>query len=154
MSDENTNTNILHEAATRYVVDARQRPLGFLLTPEEYADYLDMLANRGDSQDKTQAYQSNQAAVGPTTERPTLELSAEWVNILRRLSPHPPDNFVKELAVVELYRRHFISGGKAAELLGMERFEFIRYASRLGVSFLDMSPEEMTEEAALVQALV
>ncbi|MEJ5308656.1 MAG: hypothetical protein WHX52_02710 [Anaerolineae bacterium] len=43
MSDETTKTNILHEATTRYVVDARQRPLGFLLTPEEYEHYLRLL---------------------------------------------------------------------------------------------------------------
>ncbi len=82
-----------------------------------------------------------------------LELGSEWVNVLRPLSDRSLDNFVKELAVLELYRRHLISGGKAAELLDMERFEFIRYASRLGISFMDMSPEEMEQEAALVQIL-
>lgn len=83
-----------------------------------------------------------------------FELSSEWVNVLRPLSDRSLDSFVKELAVVELYRRHVISGGKAAHLLGMERFEFIRYASRLGIPFLDMSAEEMAAEAALVQTLL
>jgi predicted HTH domain antitoxin len=83
-----------------------------------------------------------------------LELSAEWVSVLRPLADRSLDSFVKELAVLELYRRHLVSGGKAAELLGMERFEFIRYASRLGIPFMDMSPEEMAHEAALVQTLV
>lgn len=83
-----------------------------------------------------------------------LELTSEWVNVLRPLSDRSLDSFVKELVVLELYRRHFISGGKAAELLNMERFEFIRYASRLGIPFLDMSPEEMADEIALVQTIV
>ncbi|MCP4545347.1 MAG: hypothetical protein GY835_02635 [bacterium] len=83
-----------------------------------------------------------------------LELGAEWVNVLRPLADRSLDSFVKELAVMELYRRHFVSGGKAAELLGMERFEFIRYASRLGIPFMDMSPQEMADESALVQTLL
>jgi predicted HTH domain antitoxin len=57
-----------------------------------------------------------------------------------------PDEAVKEIAVLELYRRREISSGKAAELLGMERFEFIRYASRLGIPFLDMDELEIKEE--------
>ena len=82
-----------------------------------------------------------------------LELSTEWVKMLRPLSNQSLDSFVKELTVLELYRRHLISGGKAAEMLEMERFEFIRYASRLGIPFIDMSPEEMVDEAAHVRAL-
>ena len=50
---------------------------------------------------------------------------------------------LKELSILELYRRKEISSGKAAELLGMERFEFVRYASRLGIPFFDMSKEEL-----------
>ena len=82
-----------------------------------------------------------------------FELSNEWVNVLRPLSDRALDSFVKELAVLELYRRHLVSSGKAAELLGMERFEFIRYASRLGIAFFDLAPEEMAAEMALVQTL-
>lgn len=83
-----------------------------------------------------------------------LELGTEWVNVLRPLANQSLDSFVKELAVLELYRRHLVSAGKAAELLGMERFEFIRYASRLGIPFMDMSPEEMADEAAQVNTLL
>jgi predicted HTH domain antitoxin len=77
-----------------------------------------------------------------------LELGPEWVNVLRPLADRPLDSFVKELVVLELYRRHMISSGKAAELLDMERFEFVRYASRLGIPFLDMSADELREELA------
>lgn len=83
-----------------------------------------------------------------------LELETEWVNVLRPIADRPLGDFVKELAVLELYRRHLISGGKAAELLGMERFEFIHYASHLGIPFFDLSPEEMTDELAQVETLV
>ena len=80
-----------------------------------------------------------------------LELEPEWVNVLRPLADRPLDSFVKELVVLELYRRHMISSGKAAELLEMERFEFVRYASRLGIPFLDMSADELHEELAHLQ---
>jgi predicted HTH domain antitoxin len=53
---------------------------------------------------------------------------------------------LKELSILELYRRKEISSGKAAELLGMERFEFVRYASRLGIPFFDMSKEELEKD--------
>jgi hypothetical protein len=66
-----------------------------------------------------------------------LELEPELTNVLRPLSDQPLGDFVKELAILELYRRRVISGGKAAELLGMERFEFIAYASRLGIPSAD-----------------
>jgi len=45
MNDDDIN-RILREAGQRYVVDAQRRPLCYLLTPEEYADYLDMLEKR------------------------------------------------------------------------------------------------------------
>jgi predicted HTH domain antitoxin len=53
---------------------------------------------------------------------------------------------LKELSILELYRRKDISSGKAAELLGMARFEFVRYASRLGIPFFDMSKEELERD--------
>jgi predicted HTH domain antitoxin len=82
-----------------------------------------------------------------------LELEPEWVNVLRPLADRPLDRFVKELAALELYRRHSISSGKAAELLEMGRFEFVRHASRLGIPFFDMSAQEMAEEVAQLKAL-
>ncbi|MFN3763868.1 MAG: UPF0175 family protein, partial [Anaerolineae bacterium] len=43
-------------------------------------------------------------------------------------------------------RRREISSGKAAGLLGMERFEFVRYAARLGIPFFDMDETELAGE--------
>jgi len=75
-----------------------------------------------------------------------LEFESSWVDVLRPLANEPLDSFIKELAVLEMYRRRLVSSGKAAELLGMERFEFVRHASRDGIPFLDMSEEEMSAE--------
>ncbi|MCL4861679.1 MAG: UPF0175 family protein [Caldilineaceae bacterium] len=73
-------------------------------------------------------------------------LEPEMVNVLRPLAQDSLDAFLIELAILELYRRRQISSGKAAELLKMERFEFIRYAARQGIPFFDMSDEELRAE--------
>jgi predicted HTH domain antitoxin len=59
----------------------------------------------------------------------------------------------REMIVLELYRRGTISGGKAAELLGMERIDFIKHASRLGIPFFDMTEDEWAAEMNRLKAL-
>jgi predicted HTH domain antitoxin len=66
-----------------------------------------------------------------------IELEQELAALLHTTHGRMEDK-LKEYLVLELYRRHEVSSGKAAELLRMERFEFIRYASRLGIPYLDM----------------
>ena len=51
-----------------------------------------------------------------------------------------------EMIVLELYRRRELSSERAAELLGLDRFAFIRWSGSLGISYLDMTPEEWQEE--------
>ena len=75
----------------------------------------------------------------------TVELDRELWELFRPFYQHPQEA-MKEVAVLELYRRREISSGKAAELLGMERFEFIRYASRLGIPYFDMDEVELADE--------
>jgi predicted HTH domain antitoxin len=57
-----------------------------------------------------------------------------------------------EMIVLELYRRGAISSGKAGELLGMPRLDFIRHASELGIPAIDMTEEEWEHEKATVTA--
>lgn len=68
----------------------------------------------------------------------------ELVTVLQELGD--PNTTAKECVVLELYRRGVISSGKAAELLKMDRLEFIHYSGRLGIPFFRMSPEELQEE--------
>ena len=63
-------------------------------------------------------------------------------------SNHSLEQTARELMVLELFRRGTVSSGKAAEMLGMSRFEFIRYASRLGITFLDLTEDEWQAERA------
>ncbi len=60
---------------------------------------------------------------------------------------------IREAAVLEFYREGKLSSGKAAEILGMERFEFIRYAGRKGIPFIRISPEELEEEVMLLEEI-
>jgi predicted HTH domain antitoxin len=89
-----------------------------------------------------------------STSKLTLELEPEWAQVLRPLTDQPLDSFVKELVVLELYRRRLISSGKAAELSGMTRPEFISYSSRLGIPFLDMSDAEFEAELGRINSLL
>ena len=64
----------------------------------------------------------------------------------------PVQEAAQEMILLELYRRGAISSGKAAELLGMPRLDFIRYASHLGIPFVDMTADEWEAEKAALEA--
>ena len=79
-------------------------------------------------------------------------LTLEKVNRAARRAASPGEQAARELIVLELYRQGEASSGKAAELLGMERGEFIRYASARGIPYLQLSGEELRREAEDSQA--
>ena len=64
----------------------------------------------------------------------------------------PVQEAAQEMILLELYRRGAISSGKAAELLDMPRLDFIRYASHLGIPFIDMTADEWEAEKAALEA--
>ena len=61
-------------------------------------------------------------------------------------SPEQIERHALEMIVLEFYRRRTISAGRAASLLDMERFSFIRWSGSLGIPFFDMSSAEWREE--------
>jgi predicted HTH domain antitoxin len=69
-------------------------------------------------------------------------------SVLRLLgdSPAGAERRALELMVLELYRRHTVSAGHAAEILGMDELAFIRWSGALGIPYIDFSPEELHEE--------
>jgi len=81
----------------------------------------------------------------PTRQQISVVLDEKFLSFVAKKKKDIPER-LKELSILELYRRKEISSGKAAELLGMERFEFVRYASRLGIPFFDMSKEELERD--------
>jgi predicted HTH domain antitoxin len=76
----------------------------------------------------------------------------EGLAALLRQTNRPVQEAAREMIVLELYRRGTISSGRAAELLGMPRLEFIRHASRLGIPHIDMTPDEWEAEKAVLDA--
>ena len=58
-----------------------------------------------------------------------------------------------EMIVLELYRRHEISAGRAAEILDLDKLSFIRWSGSLGIPYLDMTPEEWQQELGVLDRL-
>jgi predicted HTH domain antitoxin len=83
---------------------------------------------------------------------PTIPLDDELLAVLPGGYPEPTEQ-VRELAVLELYRRRVTLSGKAAELLAMRREEFIRHASRLGIPYIDLDSVELERELESAQHL-
>jgi len=52
------------------------------------------------------------------------------------------------MIVLELYRRGLVSSGKASELLGISRLDFIQRASALGIPYFRFTDEEWQAEVA------
>ena len=75
----------------------------------------------------------------------SLDLEEDVVALLHQFN-QPVRQTARELIVLELYRRGTISSGKAAELLGMARQEFIHYASSLGIPYFAMTEDEWETE--------
>jgi predicted HTH domain antitoxin len=74
-----------------------------------------------------------------------LELEEDLASLLSQTN-QPVQQAAREMIVLELYRRGTVSSGKAAQLLGMTRWQFIFHASRLGIPFFDMTPDEWKSE--------
>ena len=60
---------------------------------------------------------------------------------------------VLEWMVLSLYQEERISSGKAAQLLGINRLEFIELLQEKGFAYIDYSEEELAHELASVEAL-
>lgn len=87
-----------------------------------------------------------------TPQQTSVVLDEKFLSFVAKKKRDIPAR-LKELSTLELYRRKEISSGKAAELLGMERFEFVRYASRLGIPFFDMSKEELERDLKVAKRI-
>ena len=68
-------------------------------------------------------------------------------------SPEQIERHALEMIVLELYRRHTISAGRAAIILGMDKYAFIRWSGSLGIPFFDMSKEDWEEELRTLESL-
>ncbi len=53
---------------------------------------------------------------------------------------------IKEMVAIELFREGKISTGKAAQILGMKRFDFISLLSHLEIPYFAQDKEELSKE--------
>jgi len=81
-----------------------------------------------------------------------IEIEEPLAGILHRTN-QPVQVAGREMIVLELYRRGTISSGKAAEIRGMPRIDFIKHASRLGIPYIDMTEDEWAAEKAASESL-
>lgn len=58
----------------------------------------------------------------------------------------------KELIILGLYQESRISGGKAAELLGLTRRAFISLLASKEMNYFQLSSDEWVEEVAILRA--
>jgi predicted HTH domain antitoxin len=79
-----------------------------------------------------------------------IEFDEELLGLLGD-SPEQIERHALEMIVLELYRRHTISAGRAARLLDMDKLGFIRWSGSLGIPYLDMSAEELREELRILR---
>ncbi len=81
----------------------------------------------------------------------TIQIEDELARLMRDADA-PVERTARELMVIELYRRGTISGGKAAELLGMDRLDFIHRAADVGIPYFSMSEQDLVEEMERLRA--
>lgn len=65
-------------------------------------------------------------------------------------SPEQIERRALEIIVLDLYRRHELSVGCAAEFLGLDQLSFIRWSGAQGVPFFDMTAEEWAQELQVI----
>lgn len=79
----------------------------------------------------------------------SIELPQTVFSALRK----NPDEFIREMriaAAIKWYELGEVSQGKAAEIAGLTRTEFINALSRYRVDFMQYTAEELAEELANV----
>lgn len=74
-----------------------------------------------------------------------VEIDRDLVELLEELH-RPAKQAARELIVLELYRQGEVSSGRAAQLLGKEREEFIRFASQRGIPYFQLEGDELQRE--------
>lgn len=79
-----------------------------------------------------------------------IETSEELLKLLGE-STEQIERHALEMIVLELYRRHTVSAGRAAILLGMDKFSFIRWSGSLGIPYFDLTAEELREELKILE---
>jgi predicted HTH domain antitoxin len=81
-----------------------------------------------------------------------VQLDQDLVELLEELQ-RPAKTAARELIVLELYRQGEVSSGRAAQLLGMGREEFIRHASEQSIPYFQLEGEDLRRELDAIKKL-
>lgn len=79
-----------------------------------------------------------------------VELEDPLAKIARE-SARPIDQRMRELLILDLYREGHISSGVAGPMLGMSKWDFIRYAGERGIPYIRYSPGELERELEVLR---
>lgn len=79
-----------------------------------------------------------------------LEVDEDFAELLGS-SPEQIARAALEIIVLDLYRRHMISGGRAAEVLNLDLLTFIRWSGSFGIPYFDMTPEDWEQELRAIR---
>jgi predicted HTH domain antitoxin len=82
-------------------------------------------------------------AVMPRQLHLTLELPDE---VVKHVPAKELAEKAKESLVMELLREHQVSQGKAAEVLGISRYDLFELMSKYCIPVIDLTPEELEAE--------
>ncbi len=82
----------------------------------------------------------------------TIHLDDDLASIFDE-SPEQLGDLAREALVLELFRRHAISAGRATRALGLTREAFMKLASSRGIPVIDTTPEQWQAELATIEEL-
>lgn len=68
-------------------------------------------------------------------------------------SPEQIERSALEIIVLDLFRRHVISVGRAAEILDLDLLSFIRWSGAQGVPYFDMSDDDLEQERRAIESM-
>lgn len=66
-------------------------------------------------------------------------------------TPEQIERHVHEVLILDLYRRHVISAGRAAKILGMGKVAFTRWSGSLGIPIFDTTPEDWANQLQAIE---
>lgn len=85
------------------------------------------------------------------TLRVEVELPRDLL-IALNISADEAGQKAREWVALELFREGHISAGKAAEILGMNKVQFIQFLDQRGVPYLDLDVEELAHDLSVAVA--
>jgi predicted nucleic acid-binding protein/predicted HTH domain antitoxin len=93
-------------------------------------------------------------ARGPTPMSTTLLPIDDALLAVLAADGQDPARALHEAAVLELYRRDAVSAGQAADLLGMSKWDFIRWSGERGVPYVRLTPQELADDVRRLETFL